>query len=94
MTDEEDSQVHKPLKGSVPRFDPYSGAGEGSRGYGSASLLEVLQTQRVARTEFPAERAFQSAIELLQTEQNPRQCWEVMCEKENQLGIRRYFGAT
>ena len=49
----------------APLLDsPYSGVGEGSRGYGSASLLEVLSAQRVAPR--------QSAIEFLLTEQNLR----------------------
>ena len=60
-TDEEGSQPNKPLQGATPRLDPYSGVGEGSRGYGS--LLEVLNTQRIARLELCAACASQVAIE-------------------------------
>ena len=70
MTDEEGGQSNKPLEGSTLRLDPYSGVGEGSRGYGSASRLEVLKTQRIARLELPATCASQAAIEFLRTEQS------------------------
>ena len=73
-----DSQPSKPLKGSVPRLDSDTGVGgigvgEGSRGYGSASFLEVLRTQRATRLEIPAACASQGALEFLRTEQSPRQ---------------------
>ena len=51
VTDEEVNQPNKPLTRSAPRLDPDSGVGESSRGFGSASLLEVLKTQRITRLE-------------------------------------------
>ena len=72
VTDEEVNLPHTPLKGSTPRVNPDSGVGESSRGYGSASLLEVLNSQRIAQLEFPACPS-QGAIEFLRTEQKPRQ---------------------
>ena len=68
----EDSEPHKPLEGSFARFDLNSGVGESSRGCGSASLLEVLETHRVAQLEIPDACASQGAIELLQKEQRPQ----------------------
>ena len=73
VTDEEVNQPNNPLTGSTLRFVPDSGVGESLRGFGSASLLEVLNTQRIAHLELPAACATQVAIEFLRSEQNPQQ---------------------
>ena len=47
------------------------------RGIGSASLLEVLNRNRVPGLEIPSARASQGAMELLGVEQNPQHDFEV-----------------
>ena len=58
------SVVNKPLEGSVQSTWNPSGADERSRGYGSASLAEVLGI-RQAQFEVPAACACQGTIDRL-----------------------------
>ena len=64
--DDVNVQTSKLLESSVPGLDSDClRVGESSRGSGSASLLEVLWTQRVTRLSIPAARASQGAYECL-----------------------------
>ena len=72
-TNEEANRPNKPLTSSTPRSGLDSGVGKSSRGFGSASLLEVLNTQRAAHLEFPATCTSQGATERLRIEQKPQQ---------------------
>ena len=54
LTDGKDLEPQKSLQDCIPRSGLNSGVGESSRGCGSASLLEVLKTRRIAQVEIPA----------------------------------------
>ena len=79
--DDEGTEVeeteNKPQAGvtndSLPGHDSSSVVAEGSRGIGSASLLEVLGLSRIPRFEIPAACASQGAMDLLGVGQNPEQ---------------------
>ena len=53
--------------------DSISGSVEGSRGIGRASLLEVLNLNRISRLDVPAACASQGAMECLKVEQSPQE---------------------
>ena len=53
--------------------DSSSGAVEGLRGIGSASVMEILHRSKIPRLEVPAAWASQGPMELLQVQQNPEQ---------------------
>ena len=66
-TDDEANPQNGVTTDHTPIPDLYSGVGEGSSGMGSASLLKVLNSNRVVRLEIPAACVSQGAIEILRT---------------------------
>ena len=65
------SRVEKPPKGSSRTSRIDSGVDKGLRGYGSASLQEVIELRRT-QLEVPAACASQGAIDNLRIEQLPQ----------------------